>query len=246
MRTAVYLVAILGLVIAFYVMYARNQSPLTGNEFPEFDDDVTAESDDGSPATDSSSKDDKDSASSKAKKPVKLATATFGNGCFWCTEAVFERIRGVSAVESGYSGGHVDKPTYRQVTSGTSGHAEVVQLRYDPSVVSYAELLEVFWQTHDPTTKNRQGNDYGPQYRSAIFYHDEEQKKLAEHYMKKLDAAKVFRAPIVTEITKFEKFFPAEDYHQDYFELNGQAGYCQAVIQPKIDKLEKVFKEKLK
>jgi peptide methionine sulfoxide reductase msrA/msrB len=175
-----------------------------------------------------------------------LETATFGNGCFWCTEALFAQLKGVDKVTSGYSGGHTKDPTYKEVCNGETGHAEVVQVVYDPNVITFKELLEVFWSTHDPTTKNRQGADVGTQYRSAIFYHDDKQKELAEKYKAKLDKEKVFDRPIVTEITKFDKFYPAENYHQDYYELNGSAPYCNAVIRPKMEKLRKVFKDKLK
>ena len=177
---------------------------------------------------------------------MKVETATFGSGCFWCTEAVFERIEGVARVESGYTGGTVDNPTYRQITTGTTGHAEVVQIKYYPDAVSYPELLEIFWKTHDPTTLNRQGADVGTQYRSAIFYHSEEQKKLAEKYKTELNASGAFNDPIVTEITKFDKFYKAEEYHQDYYANNPNQGYCAFVITPKIEKLEEVFKDKLK
>lgn len=173
-------------------------------------------------------------------------TATFGSGCFWCVEAVFQDLKGVEKVTSGYSGGFVKNPAYREVCMGTTGHAEVCQIVYDPSVITFDELLEVFWKTHDPTTLNRQGNDHGTQYRSAIFYHNEEQKKLAEEYKKKLDASGAFDKPIVTEITAYTNFYPAENYHQDYFNLNGTEPYCQFVIQPKVDKFRKVFKDKLK
>ena len=176
----------------------------------------------------------------------KLEKATFGSGCFWCTEAVFERLKGVTNVESGYSGGSVKDPSYQQVCTGNTGHAEVVQITYDPSVISFKELLEVFWKTHDPTTLNRQGNDVGTQYRSVIFYHNEKQKELAETYKEKLDAAGVFDDPIVTQIVKFKDFYPAEKYHQDYFENNPDQAYCSFVIAPKIKKMEKVFSEKLK
>jgi peptide-methionine (S)-S-oxide reductase len=176
----------------------------------------------------------------------KLEQATFGTGCFWCSEAVFDRLKGVEKVVSGYSGGRVKNPTYEQVSTGQTGHAEVVQVTYDPAQVSFSQLLEVFWKTHDPTTLNRQGNDVGTQYRSVIFYHNDEQRKLAEQYKQKLNAAKAFHAPIVTEITAFQEFFPAEDYHQDYYRLHGHLPYCQFVIRPKIDKLEKVFGDKLK
>lgn len=176
----------------------------------------------------------------------KLEQATFGAGCFWCSEAVFERLKGVEKVVSGYSGGYVKNPTYQQVCTGLTGHAEVVQVTYDPAQISYAQLLEVFWKTHDPTTLNRQGNDVGTQYRSVIFYHNDQQQKLAEQYKQMLGAAHGFRAPIVTEIAPFQEFFPAEDYHQDYYRLHGHQPYCQMVIRPKIVKLEKAFGDKLK
>jgi len=172
--------------------------------------------------------------------------ATFGAGCFWCVEAVFQQLRGVEDVVSGYSGGSVKNPSYREVTSGRTGHAEAIQLSYDPSVISYRELLEVFWSVHDPTTLNRQGADVGTQYRSAIFYHNPEQKKLAEEYRKKLDESGAFGDPIVTEITAFTAFYPAEDYHQEYYFNNPGQPYCRAVIQPKMEKFRKVFSEKLK
>jgi peptide-methionine (S)-S-oxide reductase len=178
------------------------------------------------------------------KSEFKLAT--FGSGCFWCNEAIFQRLRGVEKVVSGYSGGHVDNPTYEQVCNGTTGHAESIQIMYDPSKVTYDELLEVFWKTHDPTTKNRQGNDIGPQYRSVIFYHDAGQKKLAEAYKTKLDAEQIWDKPIVTEIVPFTKFWPAEDYHQNYYNNNPSKGYCTLVITPKIDKFRKIFKDRLK
>jgi peptide-methionine (S)-S-oxide reductase len=178
--------------------------------------------------------------------PAKLDTATFGAGCFWCVEAIFQNVKGVYGVQSGYAGGHVDNPTYRQVCEGTTGHAEACQITFDPNVITYPELLEVFWKTHDPTTPDRQGNDSGPQYRSAIFYHTEEQHKLAEHYKKELGASGIFDAPIVTEITPYTNFFKAEAYHQNYFNDNGNQPYCRLVIQPKVEKFRKVFKEKLK
>ncbi|MBL7844506.1 MAG: peptide-methionine (S)-S-oxide reductase MsrA [Cyclobacteriaceae bacterium] len=177
---------------------------------------------------------------------IELALATFGSGCFWCTEAVFQRVRGVEKVVSGYSGGKVKNPTYREVTSGLTGHAEVTQLTYNPAEISFEELLEIFWGTHDPTTLNRQGADVGTQYRSAIFYHTDEQKRLAELYKKKLDASGAFDKPIVTEISPFTAFYAAEDYHQNYYNLNGNAPYCSYVIQPKLEKFKKVFQAKLK
>jgi len=175
-----------------------------------------------------------------------LETATFGSGCFWCTEAIFERVNGVISVLSGYSGGSVDNPTYKEVCDGTTGHAECTQITFDPTVVSYDELLEIFWKMHDPTTLNRQGNDVGTQYRSVIFYHNDEQKQKAEYYKKKLTEENIWDKPIVTEITKFEKFYPAEDYHQEYYENNPNQGYCAYVITPKVEKFEKIFKDKLK
>jgi peptide-methionine (S)-S-oxide reductase len=181
-----------------------------------------------------------------AETPQGIQTATFGSGCFWCTEAVFQRLHGVESVVSGYSGGTVKNPSYLEVSAGTTGHAEVVQITYDSAAISFAELLEVFWKLHDPTTLNRQGADRGTQYRSAIFYHNDAQQKLAEHYKRKLDAAGVYSNPIVTEIAPFAGFYPADDYHQNYFQEHGGEPYCQLVIAPKIDKLRKVFGDKLK
>jgi peptide-methionine (S)-S-oxide reductase len=175
-----------------------------------------------------------------------MELATFGAGCFWCVEAVFETVDGVESVVSGYSGGKRPDPTYEQVSTGASGHAEACQLTFDPSKVTYAELLEIFWKTHDPTTADRQGNDVGPQYRSVIFHHNEEQRRTALHYKKKLEEARVYDAPVVTEIVKFEAFYPAEKYHQDYYANNPEQPYCRFVIQPKIEKFRKVFSEKLK
>jgi peptide-methionine (S)-S-oxide reductase len=175
-----------------------------------------------------------------------LETATFGSGCFWCTEAIFLNVDGVEKVVSGYTGGKVKNPTYKEVCSGLTGHAEVIQLSYDPSKVKYEELLEIFWKTHDPTTLNRQGADEGTQYRSVIYYHSDEQKNLAEYYKKKLEDAKAFNDPIVTEISPATTFYKAEDYHQNYYNLNNNVPYCSYVIQPKLEKFKKVFKEKLK
>ena len=175
-----------------------------------------------------------------------LQVATFASGCFWCTEAIFQNVDGVEKVVSGYMGGKVKNPTYKEVCTGQTGHAEVIQLTYDPKKVTYDELLEIFWKTHDPTTLNRQGADVGTQYRSAIFYHNDDQKQLAEKYKKKLTEAEVFDQPIVTEITPASVFYKAEDYHQNYYNLNGDAPYCSMVIQPKVEKFKKVFKEKLK
>ncbi|MGW8317018.1 MAG: peptide-methionine (S)-S-oxide reductase MsrA [Bacteroidales bacterium] len=178
----------------------------------------------------------------KAKEEV----ATFGGGCFWCVEAIYERVAGVHSVTSGYSGGHVENPDYKQVSTGLTGHAEVVQIKYDPDIVSFYELLEIFFKTHDPTTLNRQGADVGTQYRSIILYHSEAQKKQAEEIIADLDATGVYDRPIVTQVVPFEKFYKAEDYHQEYFENNPNQGYCRLVIQPKVEKFEKVFKERLK
>ena len=176
---------------------------------------------------------------------ARLETATFGAGCFWCVEAVFESLNGVASVESGYSGGTVDNPTYEQVCSGATGHAEVCQIRFDPARISYKELLEVFWQTHDPTTLNRQGNDTGTQYRSAVFYHSDQQRQTAELYKKELTAAKIWGSPIVTEIVPFKKFYKAEEYHQNYYRQNAGQPYCRFVITPKVEKFRKVFEKKL-
>src|SRR5262245_7747631 len=172
--------------------------------------------------------------------------ATFGAGCFWCVEAIFQRLNGVTKVESGYAGGRIDNPTYEQVCTGTTGHAEVSQITYDPARISYRELLEVFFSSHDPTTLNRQGNDVGTQYRSAIFYHDDEQRQEAERVKKELDQAGAFDRPIVTEIVPYRTFFRAENYHQNYFNDNGTQPYCRLVIAPKVEKLKKVFAKKLK
>jgi len=171
------------------------------------------------------------------KPPVATATAVFGGGCFWCMEALFETLPGVLSVTSGYAGGHVPHPTYKQVCSGTTGHAEVIQVVYDPARIRYEDLLEAFWEAHDPTTPNRQGNDIGPQYRSIILYADESQRQAAER--SKAEAAKRFSRPIVTEIVPLERFYPAEAYHQDYFRKNPTEAYCQAVIRPKLEKFQK-------
>lgn len=172
--------------------------------------------------------------------------ATFGAGCFWCTEAVFQRVKGVLKVESGYAGGTVPNPTYEAVCTGITGHAEVTRITYDPKIISFAELLEVFWKTHNPTTLNRQGADVGTQYRSVIFYHNDEQKELAEKYKHELDEAKVWNTSIVTEINPFKKFYKAENYHQNYYNNNSSAPYCSFVITPKLEKFEKIFKDRLK
>jgi len=185
-------------------------------------------------------------ASNKKQMESNLQTATFGAGCFWCTEAVFLNVKGVTKVVSGYSGGKVKNPTYKEVCSGLTGHAEVTQITFDPKVVSFSDLLEVFWNTHDPTTLNRQGADEGTQYRSAIFYENDDQKNVAEVYKKQLEASHVYKNPIVTEISPLINFYPAEDYHQNYFALNPEQGYCQYVIRPKVEKFKKHFASKLK
>lgn len=174
------------------------------------------------------------------------AIATFGAGCFWCVEAVFQDLKGVYSVQSGYAGGTKDNPTYKEVCTGTTGHAEVCRIVYDPRVISYAELLEVFWKTHDPTTLNRQGNDVGTQYRSAIFFHNEEQRAEAAHYKAELDKSGAFANPIVTTLEAMTVFYPAEDYHQNYFKENGDQPYCAFVIAPKVEKFKKAFGNKLK
>jgi len=178
--------------------------------------------------------------------PKKLETATLGGGCFWCLEAVFEQLRGVERVESGYTGGTVANPTYRQVCNGNTGHAEVVQVTFDPAVVSYRDILDVFFATHDPTTLNRQGPDVGTQYRSAIFYHSPEQKRVAEVRIAELNAAGIWGAPIVTQVVPLPAFYKAEDYHQEYFCQNPGQPYCQVVVAPKVAKFRKQFADKLK
>ncbi len=175
-----------------------------------------------------------------------LQTATFGSGCFWCTEAIFQNLKGVRSAVSGYSGGEIENPTYKAICTGETGHAEVIQVTFDPNIISFTELLEVFWKTHDPTTLNRQGADVGTQYRSVVFYHDEKQKELAEEYKQKLENEKVFINSIVTEITSFTNFYKAENYHQDYYDQNKREPYCSFVITPKVEKFKKVFKDKLK
>lgn len=182
----------------------------------------------------------------KKTKAKKMETATFGGGCFWCVEAVFLELKGVASVKSGYMGGKVENPTYEQVCSGRTGHAEVIQIEFDPEIVSFDVLLQVFWKTHDPTTLNRQGNDRGTQYRSAVFYHSDTQKEKALEYKKKLNEVKAYPDPIVTEITAASKFYVAEDYHQNYFNNNPNQPYCRALIPPKLEKLRQVFGDKLK
>ena len=175
-----------------------------------------------------------------------LETATLGTGCFWCTEAVFQQLEGVENVTSGYCGGHVENPTYKEVCNGTTGHAECLHIEYDTSKISFENLLEVFWKTHDPTTLNRQGADAGPQYRSVVFYTSPEQKQKAEHYKVQLDKSHAYANPIVTAIEPFTNYYPAENYHQNYYNENSSQGYCSFVIRPKLEKFDKVFKHKLK
>jgi peptide-methionine (S)-S-oxide reductase len=176
----------------------------------------------------------------------QLEKATLGGGCFWCTEAVFLELNGVEKVVPGYSGGHIKNPAYREVTTGRTGHAEVVQITYNQQIVSFKEILEVFFATHDPTTLNRQGNDVGTQYRSAVFYHNEEQRQIAEEVIQLLEKEKAYDDPIVTEVTSFDAFYLAEDYHHNYFAKNKNQPYCQFVVAPKVEKFKKVFREKLK
>jgi len=175
-----------------------------------------------------------------------LETATLGGGCFWCVEAIYLDLKGVHAVVSGYAGGAIENPTYQQVCTGTTGHAEVTQITFDPEVISFEDLLYVFWRTHDPTTLNRQGADVGPQYRSVIFYHDNEQKNIAERSKQETDASGLWPNPIVTEIAPFRNFYEAEDYHQNYYRVNPNQPYCRAVIDPKVQKFRKAFQDKLK
>ncbi|MFC2098236.1 peptide-methionine (S)-S-oxide reductase MsrA [Bacteroidota bacterium] len=175
-------------------------------------------------------------------KPI----ATFGSGCFWCTEAVFERLEGVEKVVSGYSGGTVKNPSYKEISKGKTGHAEVCQIHYDPDIIGYDELLDVFWSTHDPTTLNRQGADVGTQYRSVIFYHSEEQKRMAEESLAAMENSGTYKDPIVTEVTGFTSFYEAEDYHQDYFLNNPNQPYCTFVVKPKVDKFKAKYQDKLK
>lgn len=175
-----------------------------------------------------------------------IEVATFGNGCFWCTEAVFGKLNGVISVGSGYSGGEMINPDYKSVCSGTTGHAECLQIKFNPDIISFTDLLEVFWKTHDPTTLNRQGGDVGTQYRSVIFYHNDIQKQEAETYKFQLDQSGIYNNPIVTEISAAVIFYPAENYHQDYFENNGSNPYCQLVVRPKVEKFKKSFDHLIK
>lgn len=179
-------------------------------------------------------------------KSMHTEIITLGNGCFWCTEAIFQQVKGVTKVTSGYSGGHVENPSYEEVCEKTTGHAEVLQVEFDTTEVTIDEILEIFWQTHDPTTLNRQGNDVGPQYRSVVFYHNAHQKERAEYFKKKLDESGAFGNPIVTAIEPYTNFYVAENYHQDYYNKNGNQPYCYFVIRPKLEKFEKAFKDKMK
>ncbi|MEG8947867.1 peptide-methionine (S)-S-oxide reductase MsrA [Rosettibacter firmus] len=176
----------------------------------------------------------------------KFESIILGGGCFWCTEAIFQRVKGITSVVSGYSGGNVANPTYELVCTGKTGHAEVVKITYDPKVITLEEILEIFFSTHDPTTLNQQGADIGTQYRSVIFYYNENQKRIAEDIIKKLESEKIWDKPIVTELMEFKNFYKAEDYHQNYYNNNTHQPYCSFVISPKLNKLKKFFKEKLK
>lgn len=176
---------------------------------------------------------------------MSMQTATLGGGCFWCLEAVFQQLRGVSAVQPGYAGGHVPHPTYEQVCTGTTGHAEVVQITFDPSVITYRDLLEVFFSIHDPTTPDRQGEDVGPQYRSIILYHNDEQRQTAEAVLRELEQSGAWDDPVVTQVVPLESFYPAEEYHKDYFRRNPDRPYCRLVIAPKVGKFRRRFSEKL-
>lgn len=178
--------------------------------------------------------------------PDLIEEATFGSGCFWCTEAVFQQLKGVLSVVSGYSGGNIANPTYEQVCTGATDHAEVIRIQFDPKQIGFADLLEVFWKTHDPTTLNQQGADKGTQYRSVVFYHNQSQRELAEAYLTQLDASGAFANPIVTQILPVQEFYPAEGYHQNYFNDNPFQPYCHAVVRPKVEKFKSVFKDKLK
>jgi peptide-methionine (S)-S-oxide reductase len=193
----------------------------------------------------STTKQKKDSMSTD-DSTAKWDTATFGAGCFWCVEAIFLEVEGVKSVRSGYTGGSVKNPTYKEICTGNTGHAEVTRIVYDPAVTSFKELLEVFWEIHDPTSLNKQGNDVGTQYRSAVFYHTTQQKEEAEFYKNKLNEEKAYAKPVVTEIVPVGEFYKAEDYHQDYYTNNADQTYCVYVIRPKIDKFRKAFKHKLK
>ena len=180
------------------------------------------------------------------KEVATNSVATLAAGCFWCVEAVFQKLKGVEKVESGYMGGTIKNPTYKDVCTGQSGHAEVCQITYNPNIISFEELLEVFWKTHDPTTLNRQGGDVGTQYRSAVFYHDASQKRIAENIKNDLSQSGAFDSPIVTTFEEVSIFYKAEDYHQDYFNLNGHNPYCQLVVKPKVEKFKKVFGDRIK
>lgn len=179
-------------------------------------------------------------------KSANMEIATLGGGCFWCTEAIYKELKGVVSVTSGYSGGDIVNPSYREVCTGRTGHAEVIEIKFNPAIISFSEVLEVFFATHDPTTLNRQGADVGTQYRSAIFYHDQKQKEIAESVISRLNQENVFGKPVVTEVTAWKNFFAAENYHQDYFENNPSQSYCQFVIVPKMEKFRKIFSDRLK
>ena len=224
-------------IMAVLGCYPLPSNSASSDNIPSFD-----ELQDGKRSTGASLKPDK----RKQQEGTKVKTATFGAGCFWCVEAVFQELDGVLSVKSGYTGGFVNNPTYEQICTGNTGHAEVCRIEYDPSKIEFKDLLEVFWKTHDPTTLNQQGVDRGTQYRSAIFYHDDEQRDLANKYKQALNEAGAFRRPVVTEIVEAATFFPCEKYHDNYFKDNPNARYCRAVIQPKMKKFRKAFADKLK
>jgi len=182
----------------------------------------------------------------ESKAPITAETATLGGGCFWCMESIFDDLKGVLSVESGYSGGTIANPTYEQVCTGRTGHAEVVQITFDPQIISYKDILRIFFTVHDPTTLNRQGNDVGTQYRSVILYHDERQRKIAEEIEKEIDSRKIWDNPIVTELSRFEAFYDAEGYHQEYFANNPEQPYCRVVIAPKVAKFRKMYHDRVK
>jgi peptide-methionine (S)-S-oxide reductase len=186
------------------------------------------------------------SATNNPEPSARREQATFGSGCFWCTEAVFQQLKGVESVVSGYSGGKLPNPTYEDICTGLTGHAEVIQVTFDPAVVSYADLLEAFWKSHDPTTLDQQGNDIGSQYRSVVYYHNDDQRRAAEHYKQKLDQSGAFGDPIVTEISPLDVFYPAEKYHQNYYNDNPRQNYCYYIIGPKLEKFRAAFKDKVK
>ena len=232
--------------LAAPMLTANQRTEVTGPKKLVIVADGTDEAGTESSTMDEESKDEPAKASKKKSKGKTLEVANFGAGCFWCVEAVFDELKGVHSVESGFMGGFVKNPSYEDACSGKTGHAEIAQIKFDPSVITFKELLEVFWKTHDPTTLNRQGHDVGTQYRSAVFYTTSEQKELTEKYKKRLNESGAFAQPIVTEIAEASDFYTAGPKHKDYFQKNPSSGYCQAVIRPKVDKFRKAFSDKLK